>query len=258
MNSWGKVESVQIRTDSTNIPLLGPAPVERGDNLSMADPDTAGRSAEDPRPPGLRERKRRATENAVESAAIRLALEHGPEHVTVADICEAAGISRSGFFNHFPTKESAIFGRPVDLKPAEWIDELLDEHHTEPAIGVFHIALRALHTSRVNTNVARARAELLARHPDLAFHLAAVVAKLEQQLIALVAAWLARHPAALRLPRPDPVAEATLIVGTAMTVGNRLMADWLSEDNGDVEVAESAFRAALAELRSVIAPPDGP
>jgi len=219
----------------------------------MGDPETSGRSAEDPRPPGLRERKRRATENAVESAAVRLALERGAEHVTLADICEAAGISRSGFFNHFPTKESAIFGRPVDLRPAEWVDDLLDAHHAEPAIGVFHVALRALQTTRVNTSVARARAELLAAHPDLAFHVAAASARVEQQLTAVVAEWLARNPGALRLSPADPLAEATLIVGAATSAGKRLMADWLTEDHGDVDVAESAFRDALDDLRTVIA-----
>lgn len=207
------------------------------------------------KPPGLRERKRRAVENAVEQAAVRLALDLGPDRVTVAEICEVAGISRSSFFNHFPTRESAIFGRPVEITAAPWADELLDRYRDEPAIAVFHIGLRAMDTTRVNTDVARARATLLAAHPELAFHLAAAVARLEQQLVAVVAGWLATHPEALRLSPPDPLAEATLIVGSATTAGNRLMAGWLATDGGDVDVAEAAFRHALSELRAVLTAP---
>lgn len=61
-------------------------------------------------PQGLRERKRRATRAAIESAAIALVRERGYGGVTVAQICERAEVSQGTFFNYFPTKDAAIVG----------------------------------------------------------------------------------------------------------------------------------------------------
>jgi AcrR family transcriptional regulator len=43
-------------------------------------------------------------------AAYELAVERGPDHVTVADIADAANVSVRTFFNYYPSKESAIVG----------------------------------------------------------------------------------------------------------------------------------------------------
>ncbi len=61
-----------------------------------------------PSPPGLRERKKRATRNALAEAAVRLAAEHGVENVTVEAISEAAGVSPRTFFNYFPSHDDAF------------------------------------------------------------------------------------------------------------------------------------------------------
>ena len=59
-------------------------------------------------PPSLRDRKKRATREALQAAALRLALEHGPEQVRVEDIAEAAGVSPRTYNNYFPSREHAI------------------------------------------------------------------------------------------------------------------------------------------------------
>ena len=59
-------------------------------------------------PPSLRERKKRATREALQAAALRLALEHGPENVRVEDIAEAAGVSTRTYNNYFSSREQAI------------------------------------------------------------------------------------------------------------------------------------------------------
>ncbi|MFI5720092.1 TetR/AcrR family transcriptional regulator [Nocardia sp. NPDC051750] len=57
---------------------------------------------------GLRERKKQATREALRAAALRLALEHGPESVRVEDIAEAAGVSPRTYNNYFSSREQAI------------------------------------------------------------------------------------------------------------------------------------------------------
>jgi AcrR family transcriptional regulator len=57
---------------------------------------------------GLRERKKAATREALSAAALRLALEHGPENVRVDDIAEAAGVSPRTYNNYFSSREQAI------------------------------------------------------------------------------------------------------------------------------------------------------
>lgn len=57
----------------------------------------------------LRERKKRATREALAKTARRLFAERGFEAVTVAEIAVAAGVSEKTVFNHFATKEDLVF-----------------------------------------------------------------------------------------------------------------------------------------------------
>jgi AcrR family transcriptional regulator len=69
--------------------------------------------------PGRRERKKRETRAALIAAALRLAVDKGPDEVTVEEISEAADVSVRTFFNYFPKKEHAILGRdPEDTERA--------------------------------------------------------------------------------------------------------------------------------------------
>lgn len=63
--------------------------------------------------PGLRERKRAATRKRVADTAMRLFLERGFEQVTIAEIADAADVSKVTVFNYFPRKEDLFF----DLLP---------------------------------------------------------------------------------------------------------------------------------------------
>lgn len=61
-------------------------------------------------PLGLRQRKKQATRQALSRAALGLAIENGPDDITVEDISAAAGVSYRTFFNYFSSKEEALVG----------------------------------------------------------------------------------------------------------------------------------------------------
>ncbi|MYW63820.1 TetR family transcriptional regulator [Streptomyces sp. SID8379] len=70
---------------------------------------------------GLRERKKRQTTVRVWSVAVDLFLEHGYEKVSVAQIAEAAEVSKMTVFNYFKTKEDLLMG-PME----EHIEDLVE------------------------------------------------------------------------------------------------------------------------------------
>ncbi len=59
---------------------------------------------------GLRERKRRRTFEAIHQAGMRLFAERGYADVTVADIADAADVSRATVFTYYPAKEDIVLG----------------------------------------------------------------------------------------------------------------------------------------------------
>ncbi|QFU87157.1 DNA-binding transcriptional regulator EnvR [Amycolatopsis sp. YIM 10] len=67
---------------------------------------------------GRRERKKQLTRQALVNAAVRLFTERGYDQTGVADIAEAADVSKRTFFLHFPSKEDVLLadgGDRVDL-----------------------------------------------------------------------------------------------------------------------------------------------
>ncbi|MEU8525856.1 helix-turn-helix domain-containing protein [Streptomyces sp. NPDC048629] len=97
-------------------------------------------------PPGLRERKKQATREALREAALRLAVERGPDQVRVEDIAEAAGVSPRTYNNYFASREQAIVSavtadreariaaavaaRPAGVRLADAVAEAVVEQYT--------------------------------------------------------------------------------------------------------------------------------
>jgi AcrR family transcriptional regulator len=57
---------------------------------------------------GLRSRMKQETRATISAAALRLALERGPENVRVDDIADEAGVSPRTYNNYFASREQAI------------------------------------------------------------------------------------------------------------------------------------------------------
>jgi AcrR family transcriptional regulator len=101
-----------------------------------------------PRAAGLREQKKTATRKALRDAALRLALQDGPDNVRVDDIAEAAGVSPRTYNNYFGSREQAIVAaitaeresrigaavaaRPGNVRLADAITEAVVEQYAAP------------------------------------------------------------------------------------------------------------------------------
>lgn len=200
-------------------------------------------------PEGLRARKRRRTEIAIESSAVSLALEVGVEHVTVDAICERADISRSTFFNYFPSRDDAIVGRAIEIPDGEAAFSVLDSCPDDLPLGLFRLLFAAIGHRNVNAEVARDRSRLVAEQPEAGRLMMISILESGYQLGAVAVAWLTTHPEHAKLESPERESMLALsLVHGAMTAQ---MAIW-NQASGDVSADESDFRRVAADFRKLL------
>ncbi len=94
-------------------------------------------------PRGLRERRRRLTEDEIERVAIDLFVARGFDTVTVREIADAADISERTFYRYYPTKE-AVLRRDLDRRVEQLEDALDARPDDEPVLDAVHGALLEL------------------------------------------------------------------------------------------------------------------
>lgn len=132
-------------------------------------------------PSGLRERKKEATREALRHAAVTLYREHGPQAVTVEDICAKAGVSPRTFFNYFETKDEAVLS--LDVKASAVLQRILERPASENPLQ----AVRAVFASRfaeiADTDTFRERTMLLREHPELALRVTFTNRGFEQAVV---------------------------------------------------------------------------
>ncbi|WP_441249528.1 TetR/AcrR family transcriptional regulator [Kitasatospora sp. McL0602] len=69
-------------------------------------------------PTGRRERKKAQTRAALADAALGLFLDRGYDQVGVKEVADAADVSVTTLFKHFPSKEALVFDQDDDLEAA--------------------------------------------------------------------------------------------------------------------------------------------
>jgi AcrR family transcriptional regulator len=114
---------------------------------------------------GLRERKKLATRNALNAAAVRLMTESGPDGVTVEAICAAAGVSPRTFFNYFDTKEEAIFLWDDEFGPG--IAEAIRDSAADSPFTAATQAVRELFRFAMTAETWRTQRALMQAYPQL-------------------------------------------------------------------------------------------
>jgi len=139
--------------------------------------------------PGLRERKKQRTREAILEAALRLFAERGFDAVSVAEIANAVEVSDRTVYNYFPTKEHLVFDR-MEAFEAALLAAIREREPGESVLAAFRrfvltssVRLEAKEASEVVLTAAR----MISASPALQAHEREVIARYTQSLAALIA-----------------------------------------------------------------------
>ena len=147
---------------------------------------------------GLRERKKQRTRETIVTVALELFAERGYQQTTVAEIAEAAEVSKGTVFAYFPSKEDIVF---ADTAPV--CEDLLHQLRERPPDRSALDVLRSFMGEHVVAPDARRllRERLIASDEQLRSHYRARLAEIEDAM----AAAHRRRPRR-RARRPPPAA----------------------------------------------------
>lgn len=178
---------------------------------------------------GLRERKKRQTRAALIRAALELCERRGVEGVTVADIADAAGLSRRTFFNYFATREEAILGSGSDraVRLAAFMAARPPDEPVWDALRATFAAYLADTDEPQREWMARAR--LVRANPSLLAQQRSDFAEMERRLVAEVA----RHTG-----EPLDAATPRLVVAVAVAAVRVAVDRWIDVPS-DVPLARA-------------------
>jgi AcrR family transcriptional regulator len=147
----------------------------------------------------LRERKRVATREAIEKAAVDIAFDRGYEAATAEAIAARAGVSLRTFFNYFGNKDTAIAGTPLRIPDETHGPELLRQSEPQLLKGIVRLFELAAAHHDPPPEVMRRRRELIWRYPPLLQRHHAAIDAFESELAKVVADYLGDNPDRRRL-----------------------------------------------------------
>jgi AcrR family transcriptional regulator len=195
--------------------------------------------------PGRRERKKLATRQALQDAALRLVAERGLDQVTVEDISEAADVATRTFFNYFSSKEEALLGN-LPEKVATVQRMVVDRPAGETPLEAVCQVLRAMTLRLAERREERLlRQQVIERHPGLLARQLGEYASFEQALAAAVAERLGTG-------RADAL-YCRVVAAVAVAAARSAVSTWMA-DKGRRPLA-GMVDAAFAQLRALGSPP---
>jgi AcrR family transcriptional regulator len=92
---------------------------------------------------GLRERKKRRTEQELQRVALELVRARGFDHVTTDDIAAAAEVSKTTFYRYFDSKEAVVLGKSAD-KLEQMRAALAERPESEPPLTAVRNAVLSM------------------------------------------------------------------------------------------------------------------
>lgn len=197
---------------------------------------------------GLRERKKRVTEQAIEGAAVDIAYNEGIDAVTVDRVCDIAMVSRSTFFNYYTSREEAIFGRPLEFDQ-ERTSAILAKNGAELVTAAHEIVFDAVRGD-ANNPITKRRLQLFLREPGTTTRVSWSSPTSRERLEKVLVDWLDAHPELASLATGDHAAEARLIVGLAVILGDEVMRH-ARESKGEVRINPTQLRTVLDNVARV-------
>ena len=144
---------------------------------------------------GLRERKKRATRDALARAGVELFVERGYDETTLAEIAEVAGVSTRTIFAYFPSKEDILFATMQTMRDA-LAQALADRPAGTDALTALQEFI--LSSAHEKTELDHKLGQVIAADPTLSSHKRARIAEFQEVLAAAIADDLGVGPDDLR------------------------------------------------------------
>lgn len=185
----------------------------------MEPPETTTTGSNRQRPPGLRERKKAATREAIQRHAMRLFREQGYAATTVDQIAAAAEVSPATFFRYFPAKEDVAL---YDAYDPRFVATLREQPPEVPLIPAIRAAFRATYADSLTDELDRGG--LIATTPELRGRMIDGILSTHDEM---VAAFAERSGAG-----SDPAALSAL-AGAVIGIG---LAAWISSADRPEEI----------------------
>lgn len=99
-------------------------------------------------PLGRRERKKAATRKNISDVATMMFLERGFDNVSIREVADAADVSPTTVFAHFPQKEALVFDEDDEQR-----DRLVGAVRDRPDGTTINRAIRDFYTAEVGANI---------------------------------------------------------------------------------------------------------
>ncbi|MEU6130324.1 helix-turn-helix domain-containing protein [Saccharopolyspora sp. NPDC047091] len=143
-----------------------------------------------PEPAGRRERRKARTRAHIAETALELFLARGFAEVTTAEVAEAADVSVTTLFNHFPSKEALVVDEDAE-REAALVAAVHDREPGTSVVDALHAYFTAVREARGGDDGgARFREfrRMILESPSLREHVDRMWARHEDSLAAAIAA----------------------------------------------------------------------